>query len=89
MSSIGPYVWLFDSFQAMGRLVGCVQSSGLSARVSRLRGIILLVSFSDNLLVVLILDIFLDGRRLVDCIKSRELGAHTPPSKVYLAVQLQ
>ena len=55
------YIWLFGSFQTMGRLVGCVQSRGLSARVSRLPRFILLVSFSDTLLVVSISDIVMIG----------------------------
>ena len=48
--------WLVGPFQAGGGLVGCVQSQELCACAPRLLRFILLVSFNETLLVVLILD---------------------------------
>ena len=54
-----PWVFFACSgpFQTVGWLVGCVQSRGLGANAPDFPRFILLISFSDNLLVVLLLDI--------------------------------
>ena len=77
LGGIGRF-WPFLVFWTVGAFVGCVRGRGLGARAPRLPGYILLVDFSDTLLVVSILDI-----------QSRELGGRTWPYEVYPAGKLQ
>ena len=51
---------VFNPFQTVGVLVGCVKSREFGARAPPLPSFILLVSFSDTLLAVSILDIVYD-----------------------------
>ena len=77
LGGIGRF-WPFLAFWTVGAFVGCVRGRGLGARAPRFPEYILLVGFSDTLLVVSILDI-----------QSRELGARTWPYAVYPAGKLQ
>ena len=63
VGALGPFspgnspFWAGWPFLGCGELAGCIQNRGLDSCAPRLLGFILLVSFSDTLLVVSILDI--------------------------------